>query len=63
MKSLRLYMKRENLNQTALARKLGVDRFVISKWLSCNRKPSNKYLWKISEITGVDFVKTMKEWE
>jgi hypothetical protein len=46
-----------------MAEIIGVDRFVMSKWLGGKRRPSNKYLLKMSSVTGQNFLRLMREWE
>lgn len=47
-------MKEENLNQVALAEKIGVKQNTISAWLLKKKEPSIKSLWLLADYFSVE---------
>lgn len=53
MQILRAYMTENDLNQSELADQIGVDRYMISKWINGKKKPRLESLQAISARTGL----------
>jgi len=53
MQALRDYMKVSGLNQTELAKRLGVNQGQLNHWLKKRRAPTVANLKMISEKTGI----------
>lgn len=51
-KKIRAAMLDSGLNQTQLAKKLGISRQSLSEWLSTSANPKIEYIRKIAKITG-----------
>ena len=51
-------MRTENLNQTALAEKIGVKQNTVSSWVLGKKEPSIASLWALADYfqTDIDFI-------
>lgn len=53
MKALKAYMAANNISQSDLARKLGTDKFQVSRWMNGHKAPNISTLRRMSKRLGV----------
>lgn len=58
-KELKLFLKREKMSRREMARRLGIDHSLVSRWASGHRKPSRELIPAVVEMTGIPVEKML----
>lgn len=53
MKNVKAWLRQQKMTQGEFSRRLGTDRYQVSRWMRGRIKPSVPTLKKISSVTGI----------